>query len=154
MGASEMMQEERRTKPRMPVREEIMQAISQENDPKDRSMLLFMLDVLDRVELIVKEAMERVEKLVSDEKALQLKVLNGLSENHHQEHAEFRQHLEESKDYKDALEWLKQHKLDEEERAEKSKSLWMKLLGGLVSQFGAIIVTAVATIMGMQWLVK
>lgn len=57
------------------VRAEIMAAISKTDDPKDRSILLLMLGVL-----------EKVENWFEDETALQNKVLNGLTIRHKTDH--------------------------------------------------------------------
>lgn len=110
----------------MPVRDEITQAISLANDPKDRSMLLLMLAVLDRVE-----------ELLDDDKALQLKVLNGLTDHHADDHA-----------------WLREFREEQEKRRKDQRSIFKRLIEGAASQIGVIIVTALATIAGMQWLVK
>ena len=110
----------------MTVRDEIKQAISSADDPKDRSMLLLMLAVLDRVE-----------ELMSDEKALQLKVLNGLTEHHAEDHA-----------------WLKEFRAELEQQNKDKQSVVRRLLEGAASQVGVIIVTALATVLGMQWMLK
>lgn len=110
----------------MTVRDELLQAISSANDAKDRSMLLLMLAVLDRVE-----------ELLSDEKALQLKVLNGLTEHHADDHA-----------------WLRSFRSEQEVKLKQTRSVWRKLIEGAASQIGVILVTALATAAGMQWLMK
>lgn len=58
------------------VRAEIMKSISATDDSKDRSMLMLMLGVL-----------ERVEQLLTDDEAMRKRVLNGNYAQHSDDHA-------------------------------------------------------------------
>lgn len=89
-----------------PIYSDLRMAIAEANDPKDRAVLLIMQRIL-----------ARVEEALNDEIAIRNKVLNGLSETHHLDHAQLKRHLAEEAERailcertKRAVEWVELQK--------------------------------------------
>jgi len=138
------------------VRGEIMRSISATDDAKDRSMLMLMLGVL-----------ERVEKLLADEETLRQRVLNG----DYPRHSEHHELIEELADINaaEAIRWVNQFrdsgvdevchysktKMQEDIDAKATrKGFKHAALMSLAGELGRVAITAVAAVTGVLWVIK
>lgn len=119
------------------VRGEIMKAISATDDAKDRSMLMLMLNVL-----------ERVERLLSDDEAMRKIVLNGNYERHADDHAwlaEWRDHVDE---WRDVCVYSKT-RMQEELKSKSVKEVRArKIIDKMLEHLVTIVLTGVAMYLG------
>ena len=117
------------------VRGEIMKAISATDDTKDRSMLLLMLGVL-----------ERVERLLTDEEALQAKVLNGLTIRHKTDHEWIE--MQRALNCHEICNWAKE-KMEAEAEAQESKQHRIrKVIDKALEHSVTVLLTSIALYMG------
>lgn len=123
------------------VRAEILATISKTDDPVQRSFLLLMLGVL-----------ERVDKLLSDEEALQAKVLNGLTFRHKADH-EWLAGLREM-DLKTTYAWTVAKMNDERETQAQKKTFWSTAFSALVVKVVELSITTAIAIIAALWVMK
>lgn len=117
------------------VRGEIMKAISATDDAKDRSMLMLMLGVL-----------ERVEKLLTDEESLQAKVLNGLTLRHKTDH-EWIDQLR-GIDFQELCTWTMAKKKAEEAKIKTAQNRVRRVVDKALEHSVTVLLTSIALYMG------
>lgn len=117
------------------VRGEIMKAISATDDAKDRSMLMLMLGVL-----------ERVEKLITDDEVLRQRVLNGDYPNHSDDHDWIKN--QRQLDCHAICNWAKGKMAEEETARKTAQTRVRKVIDKALEHGVTVLLTSVALYMG------
>lgn len=123
------------------VRGEIMSAIAKTNDEERRAMLMLMLGVL-----------ERVEKLLADEKTLRERVLNGVHEQHSDDHEWVA--TQRKKNCQEICDWVQDKMNAEAEALKAKKGFWNAARTGFAAKLAELAVTAAAATAAALWALK
>jgi hypothetical protein len=122
------------------VRDEIVKAIAESSDQKDRAFLALMLRFADHVE-----------RLFADDEMLRKKVLNGDYETHAEDH-EYITNLKKSGAIH-AIDWVNDRISKENNDKQTFKNRWEKMIEGIISELPKIVVYAALTLAGYGYLV-
>lgn len=144
------------------VRSELMSLIAKTNDDHGRMVWMMLLGVQEQSAASINELAKsmqngftnldkKMDTLLADEQTLRKSVLNGHANNHHEDHDWIQ--ARRKADCDGICEWAKA-KMDEEKGAAVAKKgVIRKVLEGMASQLGTILVTVIVTAVGlMQWI--
>lgn len=116
-------------------------AIRATDDPKDRAMLMLMQKILIHVE-----------KLLSDEESLRIKVLNGDYPTHTNHHVLI--HQLNKMEVVSAVEWVNKKLQQEKEASATNKGRFNKFIDSTIADLPKVILYALLTLSGLSMWIK
>lgn len=136
------------------IEDELSRSIEKTDDPKDRAMLM-----------LIQKVLFHVEKLLNDEEALRMRVLNGDYLNHSHDH-DLIENIRKL-DGLEAIKWVNNRramggycefasrKIEEEKDSIKTlKGYWNNFISSIISDLPKVLLYAVIILAGYDWLIK